>query len=123
MLFDWDYTLNVYGGFKPIDKSVKTMDDTFIMLLGGKERMENVRNILQFLINHNIKVYIITANPQAEENAEMFIILLQRLMGKNNFRYISNLFVYTIRHPNINSSMKLLRKIKPQLEKFRRKQK
>ena len=108
--FDWDYTLNVYGGFKLINKSVKTMDDTLLVLLGGKERMENVRNILQFLISHNIKVYIITANPQAEENGNVHYIVTT-INGKKVISHISNLFMLIlIRHPNINSSMKLLQK-------------
>lgn len=80
--FDWDYTLNVYGGFKLIDKSTKTMDDTLTVLLGGHERLENIRHIMHFLTAHHIKIYILTANPQAYYNKEMFVLLLQRLISK-----------------------------------------
>ena len=83
--FDWDYTLNVYGGFSLIDNKIKTLDDTLLVLLGGKERLENVRNMLQFLITHNVKIYIITANPQANTNKELFVSLIHRLIDKQHF--------------------------------------
>ena len=121
--FDWDYTLNVYGGFKLIDRSVKTMDDTLLVLLGGKERMENVRNILQFLISHNIKVYIITANPQAEENAEMFVILLQRLMGKDNFTHKQLIYANTYTTPKYKLIHDIITKDKTTTRKNQKKNK
>jgi len=83
--FDWDYTLNVYGGFSLINQKNKTLDDTLLVLLGGKERLENIRNMLQFLINHDVKIYIITANPQADHNKGLFLSLIHRLIDNAHF--------------------------------------
>lgn len=121
--FDWDFTLNVYGGFKLIDRTIKTMDDTLLVLLGGKERLENIRNILQFLITHNIKVYIITANPQANENNELFVILLQRLMGKQNFTHQQLVYANTYTTPKYKLIHEIITKHKTSTQKVQKKNK
>jgi len=121
--FDWDFTLNVYGGFKLIDRTIKTMDDTLLVLLGGKERLENIRNILQFLITHNIKIYIITANPQADENNELFVILLQRLMGKQNFTHQQLVYANTYTTPKYKLIHEIITKHKTSTQKVQKKQK
>tara|TARA_B100001175_G_scaffold306117_1_gene303864 strand:+ start:1122 stop:1979 length:858 start_codon:yes stop_codon:yes gene_type:complete len=121
--FDWDFTLNVYGGFKLIDRTVKTMDDTLLVLLGGKERLENIRNILQFLITHNIKIYIITANPQADENNELFVILLQRLMGKQNFTHQQLVYANTYITPKYKLIHEIITKHKTSTQKVQKKNK
>lgn len=71
--------------------NVTYLNDMLIYLLGGTERMNMIRNIIQKLLDLNIEVYIVTNNPNSQRenayNRQVFVKMLAeidtRLTDKN----------------------------------------
>jgi len=121
VFFDWDHTLNIYNGLKIFDTDTKTLNDTLLYALGGKERMKNIQNILDFLIKYDVKVYILTANPLAYSSKDDFVTLIQQLMGKSNFTHQQLIFVDIFKEPKYKAMHKIINSTKKRGAKHRSK--
>ena len=91
VFFDWDKTLTVVPGFDIVNNNmygyyltdfvknysnIKTgIDQKFESILkfsmGGEDRLEMIRAMLDNLFNNGIKVYIVTNNPFAQLNLDV----------------------------------------------------
>lgn len=108
VFFDWDHTLNVYNGLQILDSTPQTLADTLLYALGGKERLKNVRNIMDFLIKYDVKIYILTANPLAHMSKDGFVALLQLLMGKANFTHQQLIYVDVFQEPKYKAIHRII---------------
>ena len=61
------------------------IDDMLIYLLGGQERVKMIKDMIKFLLDNNIQVYIVSSNPNGSNaekvkyNRGVFVEMLQKL--------------------------------------------
>jgi hypothetical protein len=92
VVFDWDNTLSLTNGFFAItgEEAMSftenaydfALSDKISYLFGDDNRLESIKTVIQKLFENNIKVYILTRNPVAENNKDQFVAMLQVLNSK-----------------------------------------
>ena len=116
VFFDWDYVLNQQNGFFLVDSYhgdsyLRLLNDTLIYLFGGVERLHAIQEMLQHLLDHKIKVFIITSNGNADPSARYgvrwrFVDLLQLLFKFRFFDDAHLIYASGSKHDVMNKIMK-----------------
>lgn len=113
VVFDWDNTLSLSAGFFGItDDAVKKISnnelsvepsDIISYLFGDDDRLTRIKGVIKNLFDNSIKVYILTRNPEATKNRQLFVDMLKVL----DERFDNNSLIYSSSYHKSSDMAKL----------------
>ena len=140
VVFDWDNTLSLSAGFFGItDDVVKQFSnnelsvepsDIISYLFGDDHRLTRIKGVIKNLFDNSIKVYILTRNPEAKKNRQLFVDMLKVLderFDNDSLIYSDSLYksldmarLNKCRRVNLGGKRKTKRNAKNKLSKNRK---
>jgi hypothetical protein len=96
LLLDWDRTVTVVEGmqFKGLNSDVK-LQHIIEFIMGGFERYRRIEQLFNECMRHNVKIYIITHNPNASRRNENRQIYLEIISEMTNRRIDPNSILFS----------------------------